>query len=187
MVSWELPAPATDVGLNADEPTPPGRPVRDSATLPVKPLRVPTVTVYVVVSPAGTVLEAGAAATVKFGGGGITRVAYALRLVVPFVPVSVSRYEPGARSAVVVTSSWALPLPPETTAGVKLHLACAAESPARLSVTASAKPFTPATETVYVAVPPGVVVAVEGDADIVKSGIVVSHRYAAKASSRPRP
>src|SRR6266403_1079472 len=108
MVSWELPAPATDVGLNADEPTPPGRPVRDSATLPVKPLRVPTVTVYVVVSPAGTVLEAGAAATATVGGGGSAQLDA-----------------------------------PETAGGVKLHLACVAESPARPSVTASVKPFTP--------------------------------------------
>src|SRR5258708_29543434 len=99
MVSWELPAPAMDVGLNADEPTSPGRPVRDSATLPVKPLRVPTVTVYVVVSPAGTVLEAGAAATVKFAGAGITRVAYALRLGWPFLPASLGRSEPAASSA----------------------------------------------------------------------------------------
>src|SRR5215470_175039 len=38
IVSWEVPAPLTAAGLNAAVPTLVGRPLRDSATVPVNPL-----------------------------------------------------------------------------------------------------------------------------------------------------
>ena len=62
------------------------------------------------------------------------------------MPVSVSRYVPGARLAAGVTISCAVP-PGATAAGVKLQVALAAASPLRLSETASEKPLTAVTET----------------------------------------
>jgi hypothetical protein len=85
--------------------------------------------------------------------------------------VIVNGYVPGVIDAAVVTDSWADPAPLATTEGLKLHVACAGESPDRPSVTAPPKPFVLETDAVNVVLPPGATVDDDGDAPTVKSGV----------------
>ena len=66
MVSVEVPDPDTDAGLN-DPKAPFGGPVALRFTLPLNPAIAETVAVYVVVPPAVTDCEFGAAAIEKSG------------------------------------------------------------------------------------------------------------------------
>ena len=114
----------------------------------------------------------------KSGGPETTSVTVAVRVIGPLVaslvPVIVSGYVPGAIVAAGVTDSWAVPAPLATTEGLKLHVACAGDSPDRPSVTAPPKPFVLETDTVNVVVPPRATVADDGDAPTVKSGVPAS-------------
>lgn|SRR5581483_2421838 len=85
-VSVDVPAGVTDAGLN-DAVAPAGRPPIDKFTVLLKPLMLPTVTVYVVLFPAVTVCEDGDAEIEKSETMTVT-VAECDRL--PLVPVMVT-------------------------------------------------------------------------------------------------
>src|SRR6516225_4012596 len=110
----------------------------------------------------------------KSGGPETVRLAVAVRVIAPLVALTVSGYVPGARSVAVVTDSWAVPAPLAITEGLQLHVACAADSPDRPSVTAPPNPFVLVTETVNVVLPPGATVTEDGDRLTVKSGVTAS-------------
>jgi len=85
-----VPAVFTTAGVNVAVPTDAGSPPSDSATSPVKPLSDASETVKFATAPALTVCVDGAADSVKSCGAGTTRVAVAVCVAVPLVPVIVS-------------------------------------------------------------------------------------------------
>ena len=68
IVSAELLDPVMDVGLN-EALAPPGSPLALKLTVPAKPFRAETLTVYKALPPGLTVCELGAAEIVKSAGG----------------------------------------------------------------------------------------------------------------------
>jgi hypothetical protein len=145
-VSCELPAPATVAGLNVADPTDAGNPLSDKATSPVNPFSDPTETVYAAAEPELTVRVVGVTPKLKFGGCGMTRVAVAVWVVVPLVPVIVSGYVPGGALASVVTFSCDVPAA-ETTAGLNVADPTDDGNPLSDSATSPMKPLTPVTVT----------------------------------------
>jgi len=141
------PEPATLAGAN-DEVAFLGNPVTLSATDPVNPFKDPTVTVYVVDPPRGTVAEIGVTATVKSGGAGVVTVRVTVVECVAAVPVPVTVivYVPPGVVALVAMLKVELP-PLEIEAGVKVAVAPAGR-PVADRVTACETPFVIAVEMV---------------------------------------
>src|SRR5216684_3478915 len=104
MVSVAEPGAFTELELNVAV-TPAGAPLTLSATAPLKPFTMPTLTVELPLLPAFTVNEVGFADTVKSGCCTLVtcRVTLAVCVRLPPVPVIVSVYVPAAVALVVET------------------------------------------------------------------------------------
>jgi hypothetical protein len=142
------PLPVTVPGLKAAV-TPAGNPLTLNPTLPANPFTAATVTVYVVFPPAITVRLAGVAVSEK---SVIARVALAVWLSPPPVPVTVNGNVPAAVPAAVVSVIVDDPLP-VTVDGLNTALTPAG-NPLTANPTEPAKPLSAETLIVYVVLPP---------------------------------
>ena len=95
-VRVEDPEPVTEVGLNVPV-APVGRPLTVKVTAALKPFKAVTVGVKLVLLPWITVCELGDAASEKLGAAFTTRMAVALCVRLPLVPVMVRRVGTGRR------------------------------------------------------------------------------------------
>jgi hypothetical protein len=147
IVTVDVPDPATDPGENeADAPD--GRPVAESATVPVKPFSAEIVRVNVVLLPRATEREVGERAIVKSATGAavMVSVAVAERVSVPLVPVKVIVELPvGVPAAVVIV---AVEVPDPVTEPGENEAVAPEGRPAAESATVPVKPFSAPTVTV---------------------------------------
>lgn len=161
----EVPAPETVGGRNHPF-TPVGRLVPLRVTVPVKPCRAVTVTVYVPVPPATTDDE-DERAMLKSGAGVTTRLAVPECVSVPLVPVTV-RVEVAATVAVVVVM-----VRVEDPEAIAEKLAVAPlGSPVAARVTVPVKPLFAVMVTKYVVEAPATTVCGELLTARVKSGVL---------------
>ena len=155
--------PVILVGLNTAV-APAGKPETVNPTFPASPFTAVLLIVYVVLPPITTCCVAGFPVSVKFLTASVTVVLFVAD---PLVPVTVNVAFPPGVAEVVVTVMVVVPAPPVIVAGLNDAVAPAGK-PLAEGVTVPVNPFTAATVTVYVVLPPAVTVWLDGLAVIVK-------------------